>query len=212
MDEGPLLLRTSEDANWVEQAVAHLAAGGVLALPTETVYGLACSPLSSAGVTRLYALKGRDADKPLPLQVDSVPAAVQAGFAFSSQARRLAERFWPGPLTLVLPRPDYLPPEFAPGSTSVALRIPDHPITLRLLRRLNTPLAVTSANLSGEPPLTEAQEVSRLFHNEGALLVLDGGPTRDKVASTVVEATGTEPKLLREGPIPFAEILDVWNR
>jgi len=196
---------------WLETALAHLRAGGVVALPTETVYGLAAE-LDPKAMEGIYALKGRSAGKALPWQVDSVERALDWGFEFSAPARRLAERFWPGPLTLLLNRPRRCPAWFAPGAPLVGLRIPHHPVVLELLRVAGEPLAVTSANRSGQPECLQAADVALAFEGAGDLLVLNGSTAPGGVASTVVDASGPEPQVVREGPIAISEILRVWRR
>lgn len=207
----PRVLSTASFPDWLAMASDRLREGGVVALPTETVYGLACSAFSAPGLSRLFDLKQREEVKPLPLQVASVHMALASGFAFPPPVARLAHAFWPGALTLVLPRPATLPSWFAPESDAVALRIPDHPVTLELLREMGMALAVTSANLSGQPPLTDAPSVARTFASAVDLLVLDGGPAAGGRASTVVDVTGPEPVLVREGPISFDKVLHVWR-
>jgi|WetSurMetagenome_2_1015567.scaffolds.fasta_scaffold21495_4 L-threonylcarbamoyladenylate synthase len=198
------------DENWLHEALSHLRRGLVVALPTETVYGAAVL-LRPDAVERVFALKGRTAEKALPLQTDSLDRATGWGFQLSTGARRLAGRCWPGPLTLLLERPSNCPSWFAPGSSLVALRIPDHPVVAALLAAAGEPLAVTSANLSGEPECLDAGAVARAFTGEEDLLVVDGGPSPGGVASTVVDASGTEPRILREGPISRAAIDEAWH-
>jgi L-threonylcarbamoyladenylate synthase len=196
--------------DWLREALAHLSGGGVIALPTETVYGLA-TRLDPAAVERLYALKGRAIEKALPLQLDLLERALAWGFDFSAPARRLAEHFWPGPLTLLLPRPGRCPAWFAPDSPLLALRIPDHPVVLDLLRAAGEPLAVTSANRSGKPECLHAGHVARAFEGADDLFVLDGGTAPGGIASTVVDASGPELQLIREGPIARSEISRIWK-
>jgi len=200
----------TQGAGWIEEARTHLEAGGVLALPTETVYGLAASLTDPRGVERIFDLKGRPQEKLLPLQMDSLARVRAWGFPLSAGAERLALAFWPGPLTLVLPRPPRCPPWFAPGGITLAVRVPDHPVALRVLALAEAPLAVTSANLSGEPPCLDAAAVARAFPG-APLLVLDGGRAPGGLPSTVVAATGEEPVVLREGPIGSARIREVWR-
>ncbi len=191
---------------WLPQAARHLRQGGVLALPTETVYGLACVPEIREAVEALFALKERPADKRLPLQVDSVETAEAAGFSLSAGALRLAGAFWPGALTLILPRPGFLPPWFAPGSATVGLRIPNHPVALALLKEMDRPLAVTSANLSGHPPCMDARETAGCFAGENQLLVLDGGRARGGIASTVVSVEEEGIRVYRQGPLALSDL------
>lgn len=207
----PRLLNLERVPDWLPRAAEHLRQGGVLAFPTETVYGLACSAFSPVGLAALFDLKGRERGRPLPVQVDSLRTALAAGFRFGPGAERLAREFWPGPLTLVLPRPASLPSWYAPENDSVALRIPDHPVALAVLREAGVALAVTSANLSGEPPLTDAPSVAHAFAAAEGLVVLDGGPATGGVASTVLDVTGDAPALVRGGPIPLERLLEVWH-
>ena len=194
----------------VERAVGHLRSGGVLGLPTETVYGLAAALHDPLGVARIVALKGRPDHKPLPWQVADLSAAEAAGFGLEGGARRLAEAFWPGPLTLVLRRPEGCPAWFSPSSPTVALRVPRHEVALAVLSAWGRPLAVTSANRSGGTECLTAEALLRAFPEASDLLVLDGG-TASGSASTVVDATGAEPRIFREGPLSRARIEEVWN-
>lgn len=180
-------------------------------MPTETVYGLAALTLSSLGVGRIFELKGRPDDRPLPLQFRSLGDAEAYGFRLGNGARRLALRFWPGPLTLVLERPGALPDWFAPGSAAVAVRVPDHPLALALLGAAGTPLAVTSANASGEVPALCASDIELAFPEAGDLLILDAGPSPGGLASTVVDGRGALPEFLRGGPITRAEVEEAWG-
>ena len=207
----PQLLRADPGENWLPVAAAHLRAGKIVAIPTETVYGLAASAFSREGIEGLFVLKARSEMKPLPIQVDSMRTALAAGFLFPGRILALAERFWPGPLTLVVPRPASIPSWYAPESGKVALRIPAHTVTLALLREMGAPLAVTSANLSGETPLTEASAIVAAFQSAMELLVLDDGPSPRGRASTVVDVTEERPALVREGPIPLSWVLEVWD-
>lgn len=201
---------STADPRWLDEALAHLRQGLVVALPTETVYGVA-SLLRPDAVDGIFALKGRAAEKALPLQTDSVERALAWGFTLSAPARRLADRFWPGPLTLLLERPARCPGWFAPGSRLIALRVPDHPDVARLLGAAGEPLAVTSANPSGGPECLDAAEVARIFQDAADLLVVDGGIAPGGVASTVVDASGPEPRVVRAGPIAREAIEEAWH-
>jgi L-threonylcarbamoyladenylate synthase len=204
-------LISTTDPSWLEGALSALREGGVVALPTETVYGLAASLRTPAGVSRIFRLKGRTPDKALPLQAASVEQAEAWGFRLGEGARRLARALWPGPLTLILARPEACPPWFAPGSATLGLRIPSHPAALSLLRAWGEPLAVTSANRSEEPECLDGASVASLFADEDDLLVVEAGLVSGGTPSTVVDATGVEPKILREGPIARDRIEEVWH-
>lgn len=198
------------DPTWLPEALARLRAGGLVAFPTETVYGLAAGLHDPRAIDRIYELKGRPVSKALPWQVDSMERALGLGLHFSRGALALATRFWPGPLTLLLARPPGCPAWFAPAERLVALRIPDHPVALALLGRMGLPLAVTSANPSGGQECLSAHDVARVFGGAD-LLVVDGGRAKGGVASTVVDATGPSPLVRREGPLALPEILEVWR-
>ena len=204
--------RVSADVEgWLDEALKTLLDGGVVALPTETVYGLAAGIESPAGQERVCAIKGRPAEKPLPLQAASVEMALAWGFRFGDGAARLGRAFWPGPFTLVLPRPATCPLWFAPGNRALALRVPGHSVALALLKAWGRPLAVTSANRTGEPACLDGASVADLLSSEPGLFVIDAGAVSGGLPSTVVDATGGEPVILREGPIALAEILEAWH-
>lgn len=184
----------------LKQVAAELKAGKVIAYPTETVYGLGCDATNQAAVERIYAMKQRDESKPLLFLVSSLKMAREY-LLFSDQARRLAKEFWPGPLTLVLPvRPDK---QAVIGLSRAGVRITSHPLALKLVRQLKGPLVSTSANPSGQPSAVSVEEVVGYFHdrsNEPDIL-LDGGSLPESLPSTVVDLTGPEPVVVREGAI-----------
>jgi L-threonylcarbamoyladenylate synthase len=190
----------ADDREAVAAAAEVIRNGGLVALPTETVYGVACA-LDAAALEGVIAAKGRDATKGITLTIDAVEDAEKLA-RFPDAARRLARRFWPGPLTLVLPvRPEaHLPDALTGGGGRIGLRMPDHP-TPRALARAVGPFPMTSANRSGDPAARTADEAVAAIG--GALaLVLDGGPVRGGVASTVVavEPDGSL-RVLRGGAI-----------
>lgn len=178
-----------------------LLSGGVVIIPTDTVYGIAAHPKFSSAVDRIRQIKGRPTQKPIAL-LASDPDAVHAfGAVFPPAAQRLAERFWPGALTLVLPC----------GETTEGFRVPDHEQTRALIRLCGGALRVTSANLSGQMPACSAVEALKSVGLE-ADLVIDGGISPGGVASTVLQIDADETvHLLREGAIPFEEIQKVIN-
>lgn len=191
------------------RAVAALRAGHLAVLPTETVYGLGARASDPGAVARVYAVKGRPADHPL---IVHLPAAASLdGWAddVAPYARRLAEAFWPGPLTLVLRRGEKSGPHVTGGGETVGLRVPDHPATLAVLDALADGVAAPSANLFGRVSPTEARHVlDELGHrlHGGQDVVLDGGPCRVGVESTIVDATGRAPRLLRPGAVSAAQV------
>lgn len=185
------------DVDALEAAVRAVEAGGVVVFPTETVWGMGGRPDRGDAVERIYQLKGRPADRPLQRLLAS-PQEIDALAELDDIARRVAERFMPGPLTLVLGARD--------GGT-VGVRVPDHPVALFLLRRTG-PLAATSANRSGEPTPADPAAVQGLFA-DGVDVYLDEGPPPKGISSTVLSLEGREPEILREGVIPRSAIEEV---
>jgi L-threonylcarbamoyladenylate synthase len=190
----------------LRHAVDILNHGGLVVFPTDTVYGLAALPYQSEFVERLYVVKGRNSARAIALLISDPGELARVSNGPTATAMRLAERFWPGPLTLVVTRNPSLPDVLSPQPT-IGVRIPDHPVALELLR-MTGPLAVTSANLSGQDNTNTAQEA--LGQLRGRVdLVIDGGRTPGGIPSTVVDCTGSEPVILREGPISDREIRKV---
>jgi L-threonylcarbamoyladenylate synthase len=190
----------------IDRAVDALRHGGVVAYPTDTLYGLAVDPRSAAAVARLFALKGRDAASAIPLIAASLEQAREAG-AFSDVHSRLAASFWPGPLTIVLPAAAVIARELLGAGSTVALRVPAHPIAQALAARLGFCITSTSANRTGEPAATTAQQVSNELMT-GLDLVLDGGPSPGGAPSTIVDVTGDRPRLVRAGAIAWDRVLE----
>jgi L-threonylcarbamoyladenylate synthase len=199
------------DARDVATAAERLRGGGLVAFPTETVYGLGADGRSAAAVARIFAAKGRPADNPLILHVPDFAAAAALWDTDAerlARARRLAEVFWPGPLTLVLPKAAGIPDAVTAGQDTVAVRVPDHPVALALLRAFGGPLAAPSANRSGRPsPTTAAHVLATLDGRIDA--VLDGGPTAVGVESTVLALDGPRPRVLRPGDVTAAQLAPV---
>lgn len=190
----------------IARAAKLIDEGEIVAVPTETVYGLAVDAANEEAVQALYEAKGRPEDKPFVLQFASVPAALAWG-SFDGPAARLAERFWPGPLTLIVPKPTEakLASRVTSGGTTIGIRIPDNETALALLRAAGRPLAITSANLSGEPGARSVAEIpSPVKARLG--LILDGGDCPIGVASTVVDTTGSSLRILRQGTLSASEI------
>ena len=193
------------DADSIQQAADVLRRGGLVAFPTETVYGLGANALDAQAVARIYEAKGRASNNPLIVHVGDVDAARSLVDAWPDAAQRLAERFWPGPLTLVLPRLSHIPDIVTGGGPTVGVRVPAHPVALALLRASGLPIAAPSANRSLQLSPTRAAHV--LSGLEGRIdALLDGGPTRGGLESTVLNLTTKRPTLLRPGLISPAEI------
>jgi len=188
------------------RALEILRGGGLVAFPTDTVYGVGSLAFKAAAVESIYAAKNRPNEKAIPVLLGGAEDLAKVVASIPPMALTLAARFWPGPLTLVLPKhPDL--PEAVSATATVGVRVPDHPAARRLLQAAG-PMAVTSANLSGHVSPSTAEEVFEQLSGRIAL-ILDGGRTPGGVSSTVVDCVGAEPKVLREGPIPWGEIARV---
>jgi len=184
-----------------------LRSGGLVAFPTETVYGLGADALNGAAAARIFAAKGRPADNPLIAHIDSLEMGEKLA-VFTDLAGRLAEKFWPGPLTLVLPKRAAVPDATTAGLDSVALRRPSHPAALALIRAAGLPIAAPSANASGRPSPTLADHVYEDLAGK-VPLILDGGPVEIGMESTVVDARGELPVLLRPGKITLEQLREL---
>jgi tRNA threonylcarbamoyl adenosine modification protein (Sua5/YciO/YrdC/YwlC family) len=184
-----------------------IRSGGLIALPTDTLYGLCCDSHLPTALQQIYAAKGRSASKAIPVLISRADQLESLVSGLPEQSTRLMERWWPGALTLVLPKNPDLPPDLTPYP-GLAVRMPDHPVALSLLDQTG-PLAVTSANLSDHENPQDAQGV--LAQLDSVVdLIMDGGSLLGGQASTIIDCMASEPKLLREGPIPFSAILERW--
>lgn len=185
-------------------AARILAGGGLVAFPTDTVYGVGAHAFQPDAVERIYAAKIRPRDKAIPILLAQPDDLVLVAEGITETAWLLAERFWPGGLTLVLPKKANVPDVVSAGGPTVAVRVPDHPVPLALIAALGAPLAATSANLSGHPSPVTAQEVQAELggHIE---LILDGGRCPGGVPSTVLDLTTDPPTILRAGAIGVQE-------
>ena len=182
----------------ISQAVQELREGGLVVFPTDTVYGIACLEDLPHAVDRLFTAKQRPPEKKVARLDADLDQVIAHGALVDTRARRLAEHFWPGPLTLVLPHA---------REGTVAYRVPDHPVALKLLRALDCPLLVTSANRSGEPDALTAQDAEAVLPATVSL-ILDGGPCPLKVASSILQLSADSIELLREGGLGLHEIED----
>jgi len=192
---------TSPEA--LPQAIQILSTGGLVAFPTDTVYGIGALIFDGDAVESIYTAKDRPIEKAIPILIAEIMDLKKVASEVTVLTRILASRFWPGPLTCVIPKLPVLPKAVSATDT-VGVRIPDQMIARMLLRRVG-PMAVTSANISGQPSPTTAAEVYAQL-NERIPLIIDGGTTPGGVASTVVDCTTSELKILREGPISLDEI------
>ena len=194
---------STEHPTAIQHAIDTLQHGGLVAFPTDTVYGLAAPVQDVESIERLYVVKGRNNTKAIAVLLGSTQDLDQVTLDLGPEAYKLAENFWPGPLTLIVPRHPNLPDILAPLPT-IGVRIPDHPFALALLKATG-PLAVTSANLSGDKNTCTAQQVYKQLKGR-VHLILDGGETPGGVPSTVIDCTTSTSEVLREGPITLKQI------
>jgi L-threonylcarbamoyladenylate synthase len=192
----------------IQEAAAILISGGLVAFPTETVYGLGADGLNPGAVSRIYAAKGRPATNPVILHVADAASALPLAARWPGTAQALAERYWPGPLTLVLPASEAVPSIVRAGGPTVALRCPAHPVAQALIRAVGRPLAAPSANRSQHLSPTLAGHVASSL-GEAVDLILDGGPTQAGLESTILDLSGIRPRILRPGPVTPAELMAV---
>jgi len=195
-------------ASELNEAAEILRAGGLVAIPTETVYGLGANALNESAVHRIFEVKGRPQDNPLILHVPEASALGDWCRDIPDSARALTDRFWPGPLTLVLFRREIVPLAVTAGLDTVAVRCPDHPLTRELLRLAGVPVAAPSANLSGKPSTTTA---AHCLHDLSGKVeaVLEGGPCRVGVESTILDLTVSPPRVLRPGGVSLEQLREV---
>jgi L-threonylcarbamoyladenylate synthase len=193
------------DAESIARAARLLRAGELVAFPTETVYGLGAHALDERAVRRIFDAKGRPSHNPLIVHVGGVDEARQVAASWPDEAQALAERFWPGPLTLVLPKRPEVPEVVTAGLPTVALRVPAHPVAHALIRAAGIPVAAPSANRSAELSPTTAQHVEKSLGDRVAL-ILDAGPTDVGIESTVLDLTTPVPVVLRPGAISAADL------
>ena len=192
----------------LQHAVAILAGGGVVAYPTDTVYGLGADALNEEAVNRIYRIKQRPFDQPLPLLISDISEMTDLVDGISEAGNALAHHFFPGGLTLVFRKSSSVPAWVSVGGDTVALRIPNHPITLALIRGLGKPLIGTSANLSGSPSSTSAEEVREQL-GDSIDFIIDGGICPGGIDSTIVDVTGESPEIVREGAVSWAEVKNI---
>ncbi len=192
----------------IEEAAAVIRGGGVVAFPTETVYGLGADALLPEGAKRIYEAKGRPSDNPLIVHIADWDALERIAREIPPQARALADAFWPGPLTMILPKSDAVPRETTGGLDTVAVRMPSHPVAQALIRTSGGYIAAPSANVSGRPSPTRAEHV--IEDLDGRIpLVLDGGAVGIGIESTILDLTGETPQILRPGYITEEMIANV---
>ena len=191
-----------------DEAWTVLKLNGILAVPTETFFGLAVNPFQEEALDRLFALKGRGSEKPVLVLVGGREMLHQVVREIPEAARQLMEKFWPGPLTIIFPSLSHLPRRLTAGTGTIAVRQPRQPLACRLISALGFPITGTSANRSGRPPLVGAAEVAAEF-GAGVDLILDAGPCPGGLPSTIVDVTGASLRLVRSGAIPPAALAEI---
>ena len=199
---------SADHPNAIQHAVDVLRNNGLVAFPTDTVYGLAAPVQNIESIERLYVVKGRNNTKAIAVLLGDNDQLATVAVDLSKSAQKVAQHFWPGPLTMIVPRHSSLPEILAPLPT-IGVRIPDHPVALALLKATG-PLAVTSANISGADNTMTARQVMKQLKGR-VHLIIDGGRTPGGVPSTVIDCTTPEPEILREGPISMKQLRAIWN-
>jgi L-threonylcarbamoyladenylate synthase len=194
--------------NSIIYGVSILTTGGIVAFPTDTVYGVGVDAFNPKAVDKIYAAKGRPRDKPLPILVASFRDVLKLATNLPSAFEELVTAFWPGALTIVVQANSALPVAITAGGNTVGVRMPDNPIALKLIEAFGRPLATTSANLSGEREAITAEEV-QMSLGDKVELILDGGVAKKKIVSTVLDLSVTPPVILRRGQISASQIAAV---
>ena len=205
------IFHPDRDANTIEEAAAIIRSGGLLGIPTETVYGLGADALNEEAVAGIFRAKGRPQDNPLIIHVPSAAWLERYCVSVPDSAYALAERFWPGPLTMILPRRDNVPLRTTGGLETVGVRCPDNPVTRAIIEASGVPVAAPSGNTSGRPSPTTAAHM--LEDMDGKIdAIVDGGPCQVGVESTIVDLIVTPPRLLRPGGLPLEALRDVLGQ
>lgn len=189
----------------VEEAAKVIREGGLVALPTDTVYGVGADPFNPGAVDKIFAAKGRAVEKAIPVLLSDVQQLSLVAEHYPPALKNVAEKFWPGGITVILPKSPKVPDVVTSGGPTIAVRIPNHPVALALIRAVGGALATTSANRSGRPSPKTAEEVRSEL--EGAIdVILDGGRVPGGVESTVIDLTRDVPVVLRQGAISVEEL------
>ncbi|WP_003542731.1 L-threonylcarbamoyladenylate synthase [Desulfotomaculum nigrificans] len=203
--------KNNPDQNVIDRAAQIIKNGGLVAFPTETVYGLGANGLDGTAVAGIYRAKGRPSDNPLILHVADFAMAEALSAGLPPVAGMLMDKFWPGPLTLVVPRANHIPGQVTGGLDTVGIRMPSHPVALALIKAAGVPIAAPSANRSGRPSPTRAAHVQADL--QGRIdAILDGGPTGVGLESTVLDVSGEQPVILRPGGVTYEQLADLLPR
>lgn len=194
----------------IEKAASIIKSGGLVAFPTETVYGLGANGLDKKAAYKIYHAKGRPADNPLILHIDSVKSVYSLAENVCENAKKAMEKFWPGPLTIILEKSEIVPYEVTSGLSTVAIRFPQNRIALSLIKKSGVPIAAPSANSSGKPSPTRASHVA--YDLSGKIdMIIDGGPCKFGIESTIVDFTSNIPVILRPGSITKYDLEQCLN-
>lgn len=200
------ILKATEES--IEKAVAIIKNGGVVGLPTETVYGLGANAFDSSAVEKIFEAKGRPKDNPMIVHVSSIDEVYPLVKEFPENAKKLAEKYWPGPLTIIMPKSDKVPARTSGNLDTVAVRMPSHPVMRKVIEKSGCPIAAPSANLSGSPSPTNAKYV--FDDMDGRIeLIIDGGECEVGLESTVITLATEKPRLLRPGGITPEQLEEV---
>jgi len=205
-----MVLLRLEEPRALEQAIAVLQRGGVVSYPTDTVYGIGASLHYPGTLSRIYEIKGRKSEAPLPVLLASSGDLAKVSTGVDPLLLALASRFWPGSLTVAVPARPSLPPQVIAADGTVGVRVPAHSVALTLAQRVGGAIATTSANISGQPPATRAGEIGQTLRNR-IDLILDGGISRNGKASTVIRLEGDTIHIIREGAISAETIQTAWR-
>jgi L-threonylcarbamoyladenylate synthase len=200
------------DNRIIEQAVKVIKRGGSIVFPTDTVYGLGVNALSSSSIERLFKIKKRPESKPVPVMVKDIEMAKQLAF-IDRKTEKILQEVWPGQVTAVLEKKQIVPEILTAGKSTIGLRIPDCQFTQALMEDLTEPITATSANFSGEPPLSSSMEVIKIFEKAYPRpdLILDAGELPPSPPSTVLDLTGPQPKILRVGPVTKKDLMKMFG-
>jgi L-threonylcarbamoyladenylate synthase len=200
------------DNRVLEIAIGVIQRGGAVVYPTDTVYGLGVNALEPHGIGRLFKIKKRPETKPVPVMVRDIEMAKQLAF-IDRRAEKILTSVWPGPVTVVLEKKQIVPDILTAGKRTIGLRIPDCQFTRALMENLTEPITVTSANFSGQPPLTSCQKVVKVFEKAYPRpdLILDTGDLPASPPSTVLDLTGSQPKITRVGPVNKKQLLKMFK-
>ena len=200
---------SNPDMNNIEKAVRVIRLGGAVVYPTDTIYGLGVDALRVSSVERLFKIKKRPLNKPVPVMVKDIDMAKEIAF-IDDKIERILKKIWPGPITIVLRKRSIVPATLTAGRNNIGLRIPDCLICKKIMEILDAPITCTSANISGENPSVCVKDVIEAFKNYPRPdLILDAGCIKHKAPSTVLDLTGTKPKFLRIGPVSKQDLLKI---